>query len=259
MFSFLPPPITTYNQIYSDTLTAMMELVSQLIGPSVDHPNTPECRIVAAGTIDGSATINGNSQQLGNELDTALLLGLRQWSDCILVGAGTVRAENYGQVLIPKEIQKQRQDRGQHPTPPLIIVSRSLHFPTTSRLFSHDGQPQVAITDLENAQEINVEKLTQHGWEIINVPRLTATGIIQALTDRGFRRIISEGGPQLNSALLAARLVTKIHLTLDPLLCLSTTNPLFGLGTSDEILPCTLEHVHHSNDGNVFLRYGINR
>lgn len=236
-----------------------MELVSQLIGPDADQPDTLDCRIVAVGTIDGSATINSNSQQLGNQLDTSLLLGLRQWSDCVLVGAGTVRAENYGDVVIPKEIQKQRHDRGQLPTPPLIIVSRSLHFPSTSRLFSHSRQPHVVVTDLENAQKANVEKLMQHSWEIINVPGLTAIRIVDALINRGFRRIISEGGPQLNSALLAAHLITKIHLTLDPLLCLSTKTPLFGLGTSDEILPCTLEHFHRSEDGTVFLRYGVNK
>lgn len=237
----------------------MMELVSQLIGPAAAQPDNLDCRIVAVGTIDGSATINGTSQQLGNQLDTALLLGLRQWSDCVLVGAGTVRAENYGGVIIPAEIQKQRQARGQLPTPPLIIVSRSLYFPPTSRLFSHDVQPCTVITDLESAEESNVEKLMQHGWEIINVPGLTAVKIMDVLIKRGFRHIISEGGPQLNSALLAARLVTKIHLTLDPLLCLSTKTPLFGCGTSAEILPCTLEHLHHSNDGSIFLRYGINK
>ena len=245
-----------------NTLTTMIETtnhtIAQIIGPT-DPNSAIDCRIVAVGTIDGSATINGNSQQLGNSLDTALLLGLRHWADCILVGAGTVRADNYDEPVVPPQKQQQRLKLKQHPIPPLAIVSRSLEFPATTRLFRPTTQPQIFITDLAQAPPAHVEKLQRYGHEILDVPALQAPEIITALKARGFRRISCEGGPYLNAKLLAANLVNTIHLTVDPRLCLTTKTPLFGIGNSTEILDCILEHVHLSDDSVVFLRYGIKR
>ena len=42
-------------------------------------------------TADGRAAIQGHAGPIGDELDRALFLRLRTQTDCILVGAGTLR------------------------------------------------------------------------------------------------------------------------------------------------------------------------
>lgn len=51
---------------------------------------------------------------------------LRELADVVLVGAGTVRAEGYGPVLLDEVAQERRATRGQQPAPPIAVVTRSL-------------------------------------------------------------------------------------------------------------------------------------
>ncbi|HXS47937.1 MAG TPA: dihydrofolate reductase family protein [Solirubrobacterales bacterium] len=48
-----------------------------------------------AATVDGRATIGGVSGPIGSETDTAMLVGLRDRFDAVMIGAGTMRAERY--------------------------------------------------------------------------------------------------------------------------------------------------------------------
>ena len=50
-------------------------------------------------TIDGHATIEGRSGAIGSDADTAMLVGLRMRADAVMIGAGTLRAEGYGQII----------------------------------------------------------------------------------------------------------------------------------------------------------------
>lgn len=57
--------------------------------------------MIAVCTVDGKATVGGTSATLGNEEDAALLHATRDWADGLIVGAATVRAENYGPISSP--------------------------------------------------------------------------------------------------------------------------------------------------------------
>jgi riboflavin biosynthesis pyrimidine reductase len=51
-----------------------------------------------AATVDGRATIGGVSGPIGSDSDTAMLVGLRTRFDAVMIGAGTMRAERYGEI-----------------------------------------------------------------------------------------------------------------------------------------------------------------
>jgi riboflavin biosynthesis pyrimidine reductase len=46
-------------------------------------------------TLDGRATIDGRSGPIGSDTDTAMMAGLRERFDAVMIGAGTMRAERY--------------------------------------------------------------------------------------------------------------------------------------------------------------------
>ncbi len=54
-----------------------------------------------AATVDGRATIGGVSGPIGSAADTAMLAGLRTRFDAVMIGAGTMRAERYGEIAKP--------------------------------------------------------------------------------------------------------------------------------------------------------------
>ena len=105
-----------------------VDTVNTIIGPTSAQE---EIRAVAITTLFGSFTTGGTSGELGNETDSAVLQGLREWADVILVGSGTVKAEDYG----PADT-------------PMAVVSRSLNFDTTTKLFS--GTPPIIVTPQES-------------------------------------------------------------------------------------------------------------
>ena len=51
-----------------------------------------------AATVDGRAAIGGVSGPIGSAADTAMLAGLRTRFDAVMIGAGTMRAERYGDI-----------------------------------------------------------------------------------------------------------------------------------------------------------------
>ncbi len=51
-----------------------------------------------AATVDGRATIDGVSGPIGSADDTAMLVGLRTRFEAVMIGAGTMRAERYGDI-----------------------------------------------------------------------------------------------------------------------------------------------------------------
>ena len=50
-------------------------------------------------TLDGHATISGRSGAIGSDTDTRMLVALRTRVDAVMIGAGTMRAERYGQLV----------------------------------------------------------------------------------------------------------------------------------------------------------------
>ena len=62
------------------------------------HEDRPFVAMNFAVTVDGRATIGGVSGPIGSAADTAMLAGLRTCFDAVMIGAGTMRAERYGEI-----------------------------------------------------------------------------------------------------------------------------------------------------------------
>src|SRR5215210_2251502 len=63
-------------------------------------------------TVDGKATIDGRSGPIGSDTDTEMLVGLRTRADAVMIGSGTMRAENYGRVVADPAKRELRESNG---------------------------------------------------------------------------------------------------------------------------------------------------
>ncbi|ALC06086.1 hypothetical protein CDES_08465 [Corynebacterium deserti GIMN1.010] len=225
--------------------------ISELIGP-LSPVNTPELRAIVVSALNGSTTVDGTSGNLGNATDTALLLALRRWSDVVLVGSATVKAENYGGVIISTEDQQARQAAGQRPIPPVAVVSGSLNFDVSTRFFTESAVSPIIVTD--NKDTSKHVPLLEAGAEILLVEKLTARDIADKLRAEGYARVTCEGGPSLFAQVIDAGVVDVWHHTLDPTLSGSVEHPLVR-GGSTTPHRFALDHIHADPDGTVFLRY----
>lgn len=211
-----------------------------LIGP-VLAPGKREFRIVAANTLFGGFARRGTSGGLGNDMDAALLNGLRAWADVILVGSATVTAEEYG----PSDT-------------PMAVVTESANLDPGLGLFS-GAQVLLMVPDRSFAREktrAKLDLLADAHVSPIPTGHGTMREVVASLNTRGFNRILCEGGPSVYSNVLAAGLVDVMHVTVDP--SISNADGPYGLtlGAYPRFEHrFSLEDATVTRDSMLFLRY----
>ncbi|WP_066062672.1 pyrimidine reductase family protein [Frankia sp. EI5c] len=205
-------------------------------------------------SVDGAIEIDGRSGALGGPADLKVFRLLRWLSDVVLVGAGTARTENYGPVPVPRERQERRVAAGLAPIPPVAVVSGRLDLDPQARLFGGPVRPllltcEAAPPDRRRALE-PVADIVICGERSVEPPAALA-----ALTTRGLRRVLTEGGPTLHGQFAAAGLLDEVCVTVAPVLA--------GPGRLGMMMgppwsaPIGLRLVHVlEEDGVLFLRLG---
>ena len=108
------------------------------------HAERPYVLVNFISTVDGRATFQGRSGPLDNQGDGALFHGLREHSDAVLAGTGTLRVERYGRILGKAERRERRVNRGLSPEPLACLVTRTGSLPLDIPLFS-EPEAQLAI------------------------------------------------------------------------------------------------------------------
>jgi riboflavin biosynthesis pyrimidine reductase len=172
----------------------------------LDRPYVVLNMVTAA---DGGAAFEGHTRALGDEVDKEIFLGLRTQVDCVMVGAGTVRAERYGAMVRSPERRERREREGLAAMPLACVVSARLDLPTDLPLLQ-DAESEVVIVTAAGGELTGVSAAVKYLR-----PPVAPTGgqfrmaepLSRLRTDHGVRSALCEGGPRLNSALLADGLV----------------------------------------------------
>lgn len=213
-------------------------------------------RVNMVSSADGAATDeHGHTAGLGGHGDREVFRTLRALADGILVGAGTVRVEDYGPHRVRADLRARRQADGRTEPAPIVVVSRSLQLDFSAPLFTEAAVPTVVLTCEAAPSERRAEaarsgRVMVAGGEQVDV--VDAVGRLRS--ELGMAHLLCEGGPTLNVPLFAAGLVDELCLTLSP--------RLVG-GHGPRILrdldrPRDLELRALYEDGQeLFVRYGV--
>jgi len=121
-------------------------------------------------SLDGGATDDGKAGGLAGPGDRALFSRMRQEADVILVGASTVRIENYSGAQMSLAERRERQGRGQTEVPPIAIVTHAADFEHDARIFTRTEVPPMIMTCRETVPEANARFGSTA--EVIDVTRL---------------------------------------------------------------------------------------
>jgi riboflavin-specific deaminase-like protein len=214
------------------------------------HAERPFLAVNFATTLDGRATIGGVSGPIGSTTDTAMLAGLRNRFDAVMIGAGTMRAERYGRLAAKPETRERRERLGLPPEPLTVLISGRLDLPWDAPLFSDGGR--VLIFTASNveppATETSVE-IVRHQGHV----DLTAT-MIHLRREHGVRALLCEGGPRLHAQLQAEDLVDELFLTIAPKLNGGAGPPSLIEGELSKVINLELAWLLES-EGELFTRY----
>ena len=185
----------------------------------------PMVTLKLAMTLDGRiATSSGDSKWISGEESRALVHRWRRYSDAVMVGAGTVSADN------PRLTCREEDGRD----PYRVIIDAKLRTDPRSRVFTQRSQAStILVTTPENcriAQErygsarTEVFATQSHRDEIALAPLLHEFG------QRGWNRIMLEGGAHLAAAALRQRVVDRIAIFAAPKLLGGGLSAIEGLG-----------------------------
>ncbi len=195
-------------------------LEHELLGPAPERGRvgTPWVSFNFISSIDGAASVEGRSGQLGNAWDQRVFSLLRQSADVIVVGAQTIRSEGYGGELLSTTAQQWREENWLSAHPPLAIVSGTLNLDADLEVFRNAPVRPLILT-LGSASQERREALSKVA-EVITVGTdfLDVSLVISELAARGFTQIHSEGGPTLLGTFAAAGKVDELCLTISPML-----------------------------------------
>ena len=167
-------------------------------------------------SVDGRiATVSGDSHYITGPADLKRLHRLRALVDAVIVGAGTVAADDPRLTV--------RHVTGPHPT--RVVIDPHKRLSSSHKVFTDNAATTVLIHQGEPSQE--------DSSKIIYCParesgRLDPTDIVKALRHRGYRRLLIEGGGRTVSRFLDAGLVDRLHVAVAPMV-IGSGRQSFGL------------------------------
>ncbi|MEM9613323.1 MAG: dihydrofolate reductase family protein [Actinomycetota bacterium] len=193
-------------------------------------PDRPWVMTNMIASADGATAVDGLSGDLGGPADFAVFSALRARADAILVGASTVREEQYRPPSTDDERRLSlRRQRHQEPRPLIVVVTGRLDLDPGLPLFADDTYRPLILTG-EAAPAEARERLSAVA-DVVTVGDQWAdlgTGLAE-LHRRGHRVVLAEGGPSLNGQLIADDLIDEWNLSVSPLLAAgSSARPAHG-------------------------------
>jgi diaminohydroxyphosphoribosylaminopyrimidine deaminase/5-amino-6-(5-phosphoribosylamino)uracil reductase len=196
----------------------------------------PFITLKAAISLDGKiATKIGDSKWITGEEARRLVHQMRATNDAIMVGIGTVLADD---PLLTVRLQ------GQHRQPLRVIVDSSLRIPIDSQLVKTASQEATIIAAVEGrySKEKRAE-LEAMGVEIWDLPavqkRVDLVALMQKLGKREITSLLLEGGPTVNTFALEAGLIDKFVFFQAPLIIGGQDSPgVFGGEGCERLSDC---------------------
>jgi riboflavin-specific deaminase-like protein len=208
-------------------------------------------------SLDGGATDDGKSGSLGGPGDRAIFTQMRQHADVILVGSGTVRAENYSGARFSPAQRQARQRRGQAEVPPVAVVTNRGVLDHDAKIFTRTEVPPLIFTSTQAVADARgrlgsvAEVIDASGPDR---DRVDAATLLKILADRGLFRVLAEGGPQLLGLLIDRDLLDELCLTIAPLLVGGAARRI-ATGPGQVHTPLRRTHLLTDDAGYLYARY----
>ncbi len=170
-------------------------------------------------TADGKiATANRTASSFGSALDHEHLLELRATVDAVMCGARTADLNDINLGPGAAKFRRARIKRGLAQFNLRVIVSGSGSINPRAEVFKHRFSPIIILTTRRaSAKNLATLRALADDVKICGVKKINFHSALRWLkTKWGVKRLLCEGGGELNDALFRAGLVDELHLTVCP-------------------------------------------
>ncbi len=198
---------------------AGVEVETGLLRAECDALNEPWFRYITTGrphvtlkmavTLDGRiATSAGDSRWVSGPESRARVHRLRDAADAVLVGAGTVRADD------PRLTTRLPGGGGRDPL--RVVLDSRLSLPPGLRLFRQRSAARTLVAHVAGDPPARPPRGVEYLRCRARRGRVDLADLLRKLADRGVTTLLVEGGAEVAGSLLEAGLVDRLLLFVSP-------------------------------------------
>ena len=179
----------------------------------VKNNKKPFVVLKCASTLDGSlATRTGDSKWITNEASRRYVHQLRHWVDAIVVGAGTIRADNPSLTTRIHDFDSR--------DPVRVILDARLSLDPCLKVFTQPSNAKTIVATSEKAHDERCLLFKKKGIDLIILPEkdgmIDLACLMENLGRQGMMTVLIEGGGSLVHSALTAGIVNKLYLFFAP-------------------------------------------
>ena len=221
----------------------------------IQKSDRPYIFINSAMSADGKlSTFERKQVKISGKGDFDRVDELRAGTDAIMVGIGTMLADNPSLTVKSEQRRMKRTAAGKEENPIRVIVDSKAKTPTDADIFKKGaGKKIIVVSESAPKDKINVlSKMPETKVIVAGEKRVNLEEMTVQLKKEGISRLMVEGGATLNYGLISAGLADELKIFVGNLIIGGKTAPTFadGDGFSEEnIKKLTLESCEQIEDG----------
>jgi len=177
-------------------------------------------------SLDGyTDDVSAMPLRLSGDADMDRVDDVRASCDAILVGAGTIRADNPVLLLRSQVRRDIRIARGLRPDPVRVVISRSGDVDAAARIFTTGADRIVYVS---SAVAADARDRLGYAADVVDAgDPVRLEGILADLAARGVARLLVEGGGSVRTQFLTAGLADELQLAVAPFFVGDSAAPRF--------------------------------
>ncbi|TQD26651.1 2,5-diamino-6-(ribosylamino)-4(3H)-pyrimidinone 5'-phosphate reductase [Methanolobus vulcani] len=216
--------------------------------------------INSAMSADGKISTKERKQvRISGQIDFNRMDKLRAGSDAVMVGIGTVLADDPSLTVKSAELKEERIAAGKDENPARVVVDSKARTPVDADIFKKgEGKRIILISESAPADKVALLK-KQATIVVAGKDSVDLKQAMSELKTQGIDRLMVEGGATLNWGMISNGLVDEIYTFLGNLIIGGKTAPTFtdGEGFSEkEIQKLELIDADKMEDG-ILIKWKV--
>lgn len=216
-----------------------------------------------AMTADGKVTSAQREEPaFASRFDKKTMDRLRAEADAVLVGAGTLRADDPPLHVRDPEMKAHRHSLGKPDGLVNVLVSASAAVDPGSKFFTGTHAAGRIVATVEDADVSRLARLAKVA-EVLTIGRgqVDLRALLLRLRSRGIERLVVEGGGELNWGFVRDDLIDELYVTVAPALLGGRDAPTLCEGAGLTMANQRRLRLVSADvvDGEIFCRYAVIR